>query len=237
MRNTIIVVDNFYRQPVAVRRYALGSEFYHPYESPEEVKAGEKPTWSATVFKEAKACPFKSSEPLISELESITGEQIDREFWDRSFPIGLDNRPTDDCVNDPQRGSLWNCSFHVKFKTGQKLGESVHNHVFDDWNSAGANGWAGLIYLNRAAPVTGGLHLWRNRNPERDMDWMTSPKNWELHDTFANVYNRLVLVRGDIPHSGADGWSNSMERGRLYQTFFFRVTSTGIRRPGLTIHY
>jgi hypothetical protein len=223
MRKSIIVVDNFYRRPDAVRRYALASNYYYPYQARSEVEAGTAPSWLSTTFREAKVCPFKSSMVLLSALEDIVGAQIDREHWQRSFPLDLEGRPAVDSANDPSRGCLWNCSFHVKPETGQQLGEGVHNHVTDTWNSVGVHGWAGLIYLNRAAPLTGGLHLWQNRDPAHNFDWMSAPDNWLLQDSFANVFNRLLLVRGDVPHSGADGWANSMDGGRLYQTFFFRV--------------
>lgn len=230
MRTSVLVVDNFYRRPDAVRSYALGCNYYFPYQSREQVERGEPPAWLASEFLEAKECPFKSSEALIKALEEVTGEQIDREHWNRSFPVDLEGRPAARCENDPARGCLWNCSFHFKPQTGQRLGEGVHNHVTDIWNSVGVNGWAGLIYLNRSAPLSAGLHLWQNKDVARNFDWMTDRSNWDLHDSFANVFNRLLLVRGDVPHSGADGWANSMLTGRFYQTFFFRVTGSSSRR-------
>ena len=225
VRQSIIVVDDFYRKPDLVRRYALNSSFYYPYQSERLVASGAEPSWLTTQFREAKECPFKSSTELTELLEDVTGEEIDKEHWQRSFPLDVDGRPADGCENDPSRGCLWNCSFHIKPHTGQQLGEGVHNHVTDIWNSVGEHGWAGLIYLNPVAPLSGGLHLWQNKDPVHNFDWMTDPENWILRDTFANVFNRLVLVRGDVPHSGADGWSSSVQEGRLYQTFFFRVVS------------
>jgi hypothetical protein len=41
--------------------------------------------------------------------------------------------------------------------------------------------------------------------PEAQFDWMTPAENWQLVDSFGNVFNRLILVRGDVPHSRADG--------------------------------
>ena len=71
--------------------------------------------------------------------------------------------------------------------------------------------------------MTGGLHLWRNRDPRRRYDWMTPASDWELIDSFGNIFNRLALVCGSIPHSGAAGWGDRIENDRLYQTFFFRT--------------
>jgi hypothetical protein len=74
------------------------------------------------------------------------------------------------------------------------------------------------------------LRLWRNHDPARNLDWMTPKENWELVDTLGNVPNRLILHRGNLPHSGSAGWGVSPETGRLYQTFFFKVV--GPRHPG-----
>jgi hypothetical protein len=52
---------------------------------------------------------------------------------------------------------------------------------------------------------------------------MTPPENWLHVDTFGSVFNRLILHRGGMPHSGAPGWGTTLDNGRLFQTFFFRT--------------
>ena len=44
---------------------------------------------------------------------------------------------------------------------------------------------------------------------------------WELVDRFANVYNRLILYRGEYFHTSLDYFGTNKENGRLFQTFFF----------------
>lgn len=222
-RHSIVVIEGFYRDANAVRDYALGQPYYTPYEEEAAVQAGKvRPTWWATRFKPVDSCPFKSCTGLIEALEQAVGETIDLEHWQAPFPVDAASKPLRDPGNG-RRSCLWNCCFHVKPENGQRLGDGVHNHVTDGWNSVGADGWAGLIYLTPAAPLQGGLHLWRNREPTKNYDWMTPAANWELIDSFGNLFNRLVLVRGDVPHSGAAGWGNRLENGRMYQTFFFRT--------------
>jgi len=222
-RRSIVVLDGFYRDPDAVRAYALRQDFYLPYETDAEVADGRKrPTWWASVFQDAKTCPFKASAALRDVLERAVGEPLDTGHWEAGFPVDASGRPLPDAGTGP-RGCLWNCCFHVKPDNGQRLGDGVHNHVTDSWNAVGPDGWAGIVYLDPDAPVTGGLHLWRNRDPEHRFDWMTPAADWRLVDTFGNVYNRLLLVRGDVPHSGAGGWGDRLENGRMYQTFFFRT--------------
>lgn len=222
-RISTVVVEGFYRDAQAVRNYAMRQRYYLPYQGEQDVVSGrETARWWASHFRPADECPFKSSRPLIEALEHAVRESIDMDHWRASFPVGADAKPL------PTNGRkdvscLWNCSFHVKPENGQKIGEGVHNHVTDGWNSVGPEGWAGLLYLNPLAPLDGGLHLWRSVDPMRRYDWMTPAENWQLVDSLGNLFNRLILVRGDIPHSGAGGWGDSLESGRMYQTFFFRT--------------
>jgi hypothetical protein len=223
-RRTIVVIDDFYRDPDAVRRYALEQDYYTPYEDTADVLSGKvRPSWWATKFRPASECPFKSSGRLLAALEAAVGETIRRVHWRATFPVDAESKPIKDA--DRTQACLWNCCFHVKPDNGQQVGEGVHNHVTDRWNAVGVRGWAGIIYLNPDAPSEGGLHLWQNVDPQHKFQWMTSPPEWRLMDSFANQYNRLTLVRGDLPHSGAGGWGDSLESGRLYQTFFFRTRS------------
>jgi hypothetical protein len=221
-RRSIVIVDDFYRDPQAVREYALRQRYYTPYQDCEAVRSGrEHPNWLASAFRRSEECPFKSSPRLTEALESAVQEEIDVEAWRADFPVDSDSKPL--ACTKPGPTCLWNCCFHVKPENGQQLGEGVHNHVTDSWNAVGTEGWTGLIYLLPGAPLNGGLYLWRNVEPTRNFDWMTPRENWELVDSVGNIFNRLVLVRGDIPHSGAGGWGDRLENGRMYQTFFFRT--------------
>ena len=231
MRTDIIIVDEFYADPESVRNYALKLDYYYPYESAEAVESGrERPTWMASRFRSPQDCPFKSSTRLVSALEEATGEEIDIAHWNADFPVTDDGKAAPLHKQKADRGCLWNCAFHCKPDNGQQLGNGVHNHVTDTWNGVGMDGWAGLIYLNLDAPLDGGLKLWRNLDPRRNFDWMTPSENWQLIDDLGNVPNRLILARGNLPHSGAAGWGNALENGRFYQTFFFRTLAPRSRQ-------
>lgn len=222
-RRSIIVIERFYRDAQAVRNYGLHEPYYAPYQNEAAVRSGrERASWWASHFRPYDSSPFKTSAWLVEALESATGEKIDMEHWRAPFPVDEDSHPIKE-PGEANQSCLWNCCFHVKPNNGQKLGDGVHNHVTDFWNAVGPDGWAGLIYLTPVAPLSGGLHLWRNVDPMNNFDWMTAAGNWEPVDSFANVFNRLLLVRGDIPHSGAGGWGDSLQTGRMYQTFFFQT--------------
>ena len=46
---------------------------------------------------------------------------------------------------------------------------------------------------------------------------------WEMTDRVANVFNRLVLYRGDYFHASLDYFGKDINDGRLFQTFFFNT--------------
>ena len=46
---------------------------------------------------------------------------------------------------------------------------------------------------------------------------------WDMTAMVGNVYNRLVLYRGDLFHSSLDYFGNDKHDGRLFQTFFFNT--------------
>jgi hypothetical protein len=227
MRRDIIVVDNFYSDPDAVVRFAYDLEYVFPYSQPGTPEASNPISWRASRYRSARDCVFKSSSRLVARLAALTGDEIDIDSWRREFPVDAHGYPADNHHSMLDKSAWWNCCFHVKHDQNQQLGAGVHSHTdADSWNPVGLDGWAGLLYLNKdPLDRQGGLRTWDNRDPGRQHDWMTAKDHWILRDTFANVYNRLILHRGCVPHSGGNGWGDSLRNGRLYQTFFFRIVA------------
>lgn len=219
-RRSIIVIDNFYSDPDSVRSYAFRQKYYPPYGTEDMARNNQRPKWWTSWYKGHDECPFKSSHVLLDTLENIIGETIDRVNWKAQYPVDDKSLPALPAYYD---ACLWNCSFHYKTYDQQPYGWGIHNHVTDAWNSVGVDGWAGLIYMAPHAPIDGGLNLWRNVDPAHEFDWMSPVENWQHLDKFANLYNRLILVRGDVPHSGTTGWGSDIATGRLFQTFFFKT--------------
>ena len=101
--------------------------------------------------------------------------------------------------------------------------------------------WAGVLYLTPDAPLSGGTGLFRHKatgiekapmlsNGEYDMSildeiYMDSQDmtKWEMTNFIGNVYNRLILYRGDIFHTSLDYFGRDKNDGRLFQTFFFNT--------------
>lgn len=100
--------------------------------------------------------------------------------------------------------------------------------------------WAGVLYLTPDAPISAGTGLFKHketglrqwRNSEHPEDVVSSaPVNvesqdmtkWEMVDRIGNVYNRLVIYRGDLFHVSLDYFGQNKEDGRLFQVFFFNT--------------
>jgi hypothetical protein len=98
--------------------------------------------------------------------------------------------------------------------------------------------WAGVLYLTPDAPISGGTGIYKHK-PSGRRNWKTSEElpgsidptgpdvrdmtKWELVDRFGNIYNRLIMYRGDLYHISLDYFGRDLQDGRLFQTFFFNT--------------
>jgi hypothetical protein len=100
--------------------------------------------------------------------------------------------------------------------------------------------WAGICYLTPDAPLSSGTGLYRlketgmrswnnlahtdeeNRNALHNR-YSQDYTKWDLVDRIGNVYNRLILYRGDLFHVSMDYFGSSKYDGRLFQLFFFNT--------------
>lgn len=91
------------------------------------------------------------------------------------------------------------------------------------------NKWAGVLYLTPNAPVAGGtgLFMYKKNKATTASEMNNEPYDardmtvWDKYDVIGNVYNRLVLYRGDLFHSSLDYFGSTKEDARLFQLFFF----------------
>lgn len=106
----------------------------------------------------------------------------------------------------------------------------------DGWNT-----WAGVCYLTPNAPASGGTGIFRHKETSLSMTprLEDGSRNEELLDKIyedardytkwdqtamvGNVYNRLVLYKGDLFHASLDYFGKNLHDGRLFQTFFFNT--------------
>ena len=93
--------------------------------------------------------------------------------------------------------------------------------------------WAAVCYLTPNAPFESGTGLYRHKetglySPIEDEKIMKiinedsqDMTKWEELDVVGNVYNRLVMYRGNRFHCSRNYFGQDKYTGRLFQTFFF----------------
>ena len=202
MEVNVIIIDNFYQDPDEVREFALSQEF------------GVRGNYPG------------------NRTESFLNDEL--KHYINSIIEPHDGKITYWGANDGQ--DMYTGAFQITTSADRTW---IH--------SDSTTGWAGVCYLSPNAPHTGGTGLFRHKetgvyreprdvNGERasfneeplslmENDYQDYTK-WELVDTVGNVYNRLVLYRGDIFHASLDYFGHDNESGRLFQTFFFSTENT-----------
>lgn len=98
--------------------------------------------------------------------------------------------------------------------------------------------WAAVLYLSPDAPLEAGTAIYRNKETKISMldrnrtetdynnrgDLLSDMDKWEPIVTVSNVFNRLVMYRGEYYHrSMLPGFGQNQYNGRLFQTFFFNT--------------
>ena len=105
--------------------------------------------------------------------------------------------------------------------------DNVNNSYLHD----SPNYWGGVLYLNPDAPLEGGTSFYRSKVNKsiynHNYDHLASDvysqdmTKWDIATEVKNIYNRLILFRGDQWHSSSTYFGHDHETGRLTQVFFF----------------
>lgn len=222
-RRSVIVVDDFYDNPLAIREFGLHCQYYNQteYAVPDNNKAKQG---ELSVEQLPSALGWYSSMPqqhnknkeAFRKLQKLIQHDIDKEHW--------------------QDGTIWNGCYQVKVSCSLR---GIHNHSTNPYNGCGTNGWTAVVFLSPNPLSTRGLTLWEHRSgplPDDepyfvDLDY----KKWHKTLEVENVFNRMVLMPSTAYHTGEQGWGYGLVDGRMVQTFFFRGKATS-KQEALTNH-
>jgi hypothetical protein len=98
------------------------------------------------------------------------------------------------------------------------------------WIHHDPNEYTGVLYLTPNAPIDSGTGIYRHKETgiyKHSKDCQVDDPyidSWEMITFSGNVYNRLVIFRGDLYHrSVVPGFGVDKYTGRLTQTFFFNT--------------
>lgn len=95
--------------------------------------------------------------------------------------------------------------------------------------------FAAAIYLTPEAPPGSGTSFWRSKYTKEHIytgrngntvfgpngEHFLEPDHWELVDRIGNVFNRLVIWKGNAFHSASSYFGEEAHDSRLFQIFFF----------------
>lgn len=101
--------------------------------------------------------------------------------------------------------------------------------------------FAGVLYLNQGAPKTGGTSFYRLKNPDGSLGGNQCPPQhaslrealgvpslpmsaWKEDVVLDNVFNRLVVYRGDLVHAATSYFGSDDRSKRLTIVFFWRAS-------------
>jgi len=193
MRTNLIITDNFYQDPDEIRDFALQQDF------------GVKGNYPGQ-----RTIPYHSWPGLKEGIQKIVYNAAGNITW-------------------------WESEYTTNFQYTTKHDSSW---IHPDYTTM----WAGVCYLTPNAPVSGGTGLFRHKetgleypprleNGKMDDEWLNEHcwphsrdfSKWDMTAMVGNIYNRLVLYRGDLFHSSLDYFGEGLEDGRLFQTFFFNT--------------
>lgn len=195
-----LVVDNFLPYPNVVRSWALSKDFYDAEAFSQRI--GSHTSW-----------PGKRTDHVVDLDESYANVVLN----------SISNLARTNFSNSPVsiRSYFQLCTVHD--------GDSwVHQDNDVDV--------AAVLYLTPNAPISSGTTIYRCNDPQawgslnisdmkrlnRIEDRASYDRLFTPIDVFGNVYNRLIMYRGDEFHKSNDYFGTSLHDGRLTQVFFLR---------------
>ena len=192
MRTNLIIVDDFYNNVDEVREFALSQPF--------DVKGNYPGVRTGCLINDS------TRENIQKIVEPHGGKIVD---WLES---------------DEYTGSF-------QMATSRERTWVHSDNVNNSYVHDSPNYWGGVLYLNPDAPLEGGTSFYRSKVNKsiynHNYDHLASDvysqdmTKWDIATEVKNIYNRLILFRGDQWHSSSTYFGHDDETGRLTQVFFF----------------
>ena len=189
----IIVIDNFYKYPDKVRKYALDLNYMPPGD---HGAVGHR-TESRTIYDGTLEFFQNLLKIKIRVDEDMGGWDYGTNGVFQWCPAGTPHV----YHADDQR---WAAAIYLTPDAPLRAGTSFFRHK----DNGGTD---------RKAFI-GSWHGDMMKEPEC---WHLDPSLWDKVDTVGNVYNRLVIWNARKVHSASDYFGDSINTARLFQLFFF----------------
>jgi hypothetical protein len=196
----IIVIDNFYTNPLETRNYILEQEFSVRGNYP-----GQRTLSYAN----------NHLKDIIQKYVYPFGGKI------TYFPMPKPDSDPDPNSNDSEQ--IYNGSFQY---TTSRDRSWIHVDGFNNWagvvymtpNAPLSSGTAFYQFHDGTMCESDSIML---NNKKEIGIYSQDFTKWNLVDTVGNVFNRLILFNSKRYHMSMDYFGTNKENGRLFQVFFF----------------
>ena len=192
MRTNLIIVDDFYNNVDEVRKFALSQPF--------DVKGNYPGVRTGCLINDSTR---ENIQKIVEPQGGKIVDWLESDEYTGSFQMATSRERT------------WVHSDNVN-----------NSYVHDS-----PNYWGGVLYLNPDAPLEGGTSFYRSKVNKsiynHNYDHLASDvysqdmTKCDIATEVKNIYNRLILFRGDQWHSSSTYFGHDDETGRLTQVFFF----------------
>jgi hypothetical protein len=196
----LIVVDNFYNNPMETRNYILTQEFLVRGNFP-----GQRTVSFAT--EDLKSIIQKYVEPFGGKITV--------------FPLPNDKKDIDN--KEESNSTVYNGSFQY---TTSRDRSWVHTDSWNNWAGvlfmtpdAPLSAGTAFYKFRDGAMCEADSNILNNKS-ETD-NYSQDMTKWEMVDRVGNVFNRLILFNATRYHMSMDYFGDNKMNGRLFQTFFF----------------
>jgi len=195
-----IIINNFLPYPNVVREWALSKDFYNAEQF--SARIGSTTSWPGSRTDHIVDLDTNYTDTILTQIHSLAN----RYFMEKAFSI---------------RSYFQICS--------ETDGDSwVHQDNDVDI--------AAVLYLSPNAPVSSGTTIYSCNSLERwssldihSMKQINRLEQKQLYDNLftpidiiGNVYNRLIMYRGDLFHKSNDYFGTTKYDSRLTQVFFLK---------------
>lgn len=198
-----LVINNFLPYPNVVRSWALSKEFVDAKEFSKRI--GAYTSWPGIRSDHVMELDGQFANVVLGQIAEIS-----KKFF----------------INNPNA----NVNIRSFFQICRESDGDSWIHQDNDVDVAG------ILYLSPDAPISSGTTLYKcndiNTWSSLDIEQMMKINRIERRelydnlftpvDVIGNVYNRLVMYKGDIFHKSNDYFGSSKEDARLTQVFFLK---------------
>ena len=197
-RKNLIVVDNFYQNPYAVREFALNVEY--------EELGGRNWPGRDSLYEHGK-------EELTSMISDIVGEKLTTKSCNKCSYFRMTKEGeygTQDIHFDPNPGLKWAGAIYLTPTIHPTGGTKFWKHKQTGWEFAPTQQEASQHGIHSHEDMVNFFNIeGKNRS------------KWIETDNIAFKFNRLVLFNPFTFHSNGDWFGTTNDNARLIQLLFF----------------